>query len=84
MKLTEAEAKLKKLEVCWIIEGQNAQIQNQGLKWKGGLTSELTFKFGRDTIELILKIKISIEDWFGNKDFLESFSFKLNNTFCTK
>ena len=83
--MTEWEAKLKKLKVCWTIEGQNAQIQNQELKWKGRLTSELTFKFDRDAIELILyKTKISIEDWFGNKDFLTSFSFKLNNTFCTK
>jgi hypothetical protein len=53
---------LKKLEVCLSIEGQNAQIQNQGSKWKGWATSGLTFEFGKDAIKLILKIKISIED----------------------
>ena len=32
LKLTKSRAKLKKLEVVWSIEGQNTQIQNQGLK----------------------------------------------------
>jgi hypothetical protein len=61
MELTKSGAKLKKLEVCWSIEGQNAQIQNQEPKWKEQSTLGLAFEFGRDVIELILKIKISIE-----------------------
>jgi hypothetical protein len=31
--LTESGTKLKKFKVYWSIEGQNTQIQNQGLKW---------------------------------------------------
>jgi hypothetical protein len=62
LELTESGAKLKKLKVCWSIKDQNAQIQNQGLKWKRWPISRLTFKFGRDATELILKIKIAIED----------------------
>jgi hypothetical protein len=30
LKLIESWTKLKKLKVCWSIEGQNTQIQNQG------------------------------------------------------
>jgi hypothetical protein len=54
--------KLKKLKVCWSIEGQNAQIQNQEPNWKRRPTLELIFELGRDEIELILKIKTSIKD----------------------
>jgi hypothetical protein len=61
-RLTESEAKVKKLKVCWSIECQNAQIQNQGLKWKRRPTSGSTLEFDRDAIELIFKIKITIED----------------------
>jgi hypothetical protein len=61
MELTKSGAKLKKLKVCWSIESQNTQIQNQELKWKEQWTSGLAFEFDRDVIELILKIKISIE-----------------------
>jgi hypothetical protein len=60
--LTESGAKLKKWEVWWLIKGQNAQIQNQVSKWKRWPKSGLTLEFGRDAIELILKIKIVIED----------------------
>jgi hypothetical protein len=55
-------AKLKKLEVCWPIEGQEAQIQNQEPKWKREPTLGLVIEFGKDAIELILKNKIPIED----------------------
>jgi hypothetical protein len=51
-----------KLKVCWSIEGQNIQIQNQGSKWNRLPTLGLMFEFGKDAIELILKINISIED----------------------
>jgi len=61
LELTKSVAKLKKLKVCWLIEVQNAQIQKQGPKWKTQPTLGLAFEFGRDAIELILKIKISIE-----------------------
>jgi hypothetical protein len=61
MKLTKSGAKLKKLKVFWSIECQNAQIQNQEPEWKEQSTSGLAFECGRDVIELILKIKISIE-----------------------
>jgi hypothetical protein len=61
MKLTESGAKMKNLKVYWSIEGQNAQIQNQGSKWKKQSSSGLTFEFGRDAIESILKIKITNE-----------------------
>jgi len=54
-------AKLKKLELCWSIKGQNAQIQNQWSKWKRQRTSRMTFEYDRDAFELILKIKISIK-----------------------
>jgi hypothetical protein len=53
---------LKKLEVYCLIEGQIAQIQNQGPIWKRRPTSRPTIEFGRDAIELIFKIKIAIED----------------------
>jgi hypothetical protein len=46
-------------------------------------TLGLIFEFNGDVIELILKIKILIEDWFENKDFLAPFSIKWNNVFCT-
>ena len=59
----DSGVKLKKLEVCWLIEGQNIQIQNHGAKWKRQPTSGLAFEFGKDAIELILKMKISIDDW---------------------
>jgi len=32
--LTNSGAKMKKLEVCWSIEGQNAQIQEPLIKMK--------------------------------------------------
>jgi len=51
---------LKKIEVSLLIKGQNAQIQNQWSKWKRQPTSELTIGFGKDAIDLIIKIKISI------------------------
>jgi hypothetical protein len=54
--LAESGAKLKKWEVWWLIKGQNAQIQNQVSKWKRWPKSGLTLEFGRDAIELILKI----------------------------
>jgi hypothetical protein len=54
--------KLKKLKVCWSIECQNAQIQNQEPNWKRRQTLELIFELGRDEIKLILKIKTSIKD----------------------
>ena len=84
MELTESGAKLKKLKVCWSIEDQNTQIQNHELKWKRRPTLGLAFEFGKDVIELILKIKISIEDWieqttiedwFGNCNFFGAFFF---------
>ena len=61
MKLTESGAKMKKSQVYWSIEGQDAQIQNQGSKWKKRSSSGLTFDFGKDAIESILKIKIANE-----------------------
>ena len=56
--MTKSGAKLKKLKVCWSIDGQNAQIQNQRPKWKKRPTSCLASKFDRDTIELILKSQL--------------------------
>jgi hypothetical protein len=49
------------MKVYWSIEGQNTEIQNQGLKWKEGPTSGSMLEFGRDAIVLIFKIKIAIE-----------------------
>jgi len=47
LKLTESGAKLRKLEVYWSIEGQIAQIQNQGLKWKRWPTSGQCWNLAR-------------------------------------
>jgi len=77
--LIESGVKLKKLEVCWSIEGQNAYIQNQRSKGKKRPTSGLTFGFGRDAIELVFKIKILNEDLFGNWHFFAPFYFKWND-----
>jgi hypothetical protein len=67
--LTESVVKLKKLKVYWLIEGQNAQIQIQELKWKRRSTSRPTIEFGKNAIKLILKIKIyNWElDWTNHK-----------------
>jgi hypothetical protein len=45
LKFIKSGAKLKKLEVCWSIEGQNAQFYNQGLKWNRRWTLGLTIEF---------------------------------------
>ena len=50
LKLTKSRAKLKKIEVCWSIKGQNAQIQNQGLKLKRLSILGLTIEFGKGKI----------------------------------
>jgi len=56
-------------------------------------TSGLTIEFDRDAIELIVKIKILIEDWIAQIKhwgliwkihFLAPFSFIWNDMFCTK
>jgi hypothetical protein len=60
--LSESGATLNKLKVYWSIDSQIAYIRDQGLKWKRRSTSGPTLKFDRDAIELILKIKIAIED----------------------
>jgi len=74
--------------------GADAQIQKQWSKRKMRLILGLTFEFDKVAIELILKIKIAIEDWIEQKkklkanseiwQFLVHFSFKWNDAFCTK
>jgi hypothetical protein len=53
---------LKKLEVYYSIEGQIAQIRDQGSIWKKRPTSRPAIEFDKDAIKLIFKIKIAIED----------------------
>jgi len=80
LKLTESGTKLKKIKVYWSIEGQNAQIQNQGL----------TIEVGMDAIELIVKIKIAFWGLKWTKDELRTnlkvdvfwCHFYLNETTC--
>jgi len=38
LKLIKSRVKLKKFEICWSIEGQNAQFNNQELKLNKQLT----------------------------------------------
>jgi len=47
--------------------GADAQIQKQWSKRKMRLILGLTFEFDKVAIELILKIKIAIEDWIEQK-----------------
>jgi hypothetical protein len=77
------------MKVCWSIESQNAQIQNQGLKWKRQPTLELVFEFGRDAIELILNQNLnwgldSINKKLWTNLEIETFwrLFLLNETTC--
>ena len=52
--------------------GADAQIQKQWSKRKMRLILGLTFEFDKVAIELILKIKIAIEDWIEQKKKIES------------
>jgi len=73
------------------MEGQNKQIQNQGLKWKPRPTIGAATEIGKDAIELILKIQITLWGLKRTKDKLRAdlkkyvgATFKWNVAFCIK
>ena len=49
-KLIKSGVKLKKLEVCWLIKGQNAQFHNQESKWNMRSTLRLIIEFDKGEI----------------------------------
>ena len=63
--MTELGAKLKKLEVCWSIKGQNAQIQNQGPKWKGGQLQGCHLNLTGMQLNWFLKLKSQLKTWLN-------------------
>jgi hypothetical protein len=48
--IDQIRSQLKKLEVRWSIEGENAQFHNQWLKWNRQSTLGLTIEFNRGEI----------------------------------